>query len=116
MKIKKYIFWLLLSFILCLNGYPVLGSAPGDVQYERQGGDPEKMVLYPPSIFQHWVHRIRYRCDACHDSLFEMKLSTTPVTHDLMKAGKVCSVCHNGQVAFDAGFENCNRCHVSEEK
>ncbi|MBL3617982.1 MAG: hypothetical protein JMN26_09635 [gamma proteobacterium endosymbiont of Lamellibrachia anaximandri] len=93
-----------------------LGAAPGDIQYERKGGDAEELKTFPPSIFPHWIHRINYRCDACHNKLFEMKTGTTPINKDLMKEGKVCAVCHNGKQAFDDGFENCNRCHINVEK
>jgi len=117
MKKTNYLIRLLLGSLLFLAGNAASGQkAPGDLQYERKDADPEKLKTFPPSIFQHWIHRIRYRCDACHDSLFKMKLGVTPVTHDLMDKGKLCSACHDGQIAFDAGFKNCNRCHVTEEK
>ncbi len=117
MKKPNYIVMLLLGCSLLLIIKPgFCQQAPGDLQYERKDADPEKLETFPPSIFQHWIHRVRYRCDACHDTLFKMKLGVTPITHDLMDKGKLCSACHNGQVAFDAGFKNCNRCHVTEEK
>jgi len=104
---------LLLSFML-----PVIGltadPAPGDMRYERE--DKSEIEAFPPSIFPHWVHRVRYRCDACHDSLFEMKKGGTPVTMDLMKEGKVCGSCHDGQAAFASSFQTCSRCHVSDEE
>ncbi|WP_177420323.1 c(7)-type cytochrome triheme domain-containing protein [endosymbiont of Lamellibrachia barhami] len=101
-------------FLLAISS--TLGAAPGDIQYERKGGDAEELKTFPPSIFPHWIHRINYRCDACHNKLFEMKTGTTPINKDLMKEGKVCAVCHNGKQAFDDGFENCNRCHINDEK
>lgn len=107
---------LYLAGVLIFFYMPAYAMAPGDIQYTREGGDLEKLESFPPSIFQHWVHRIRYRCDACHDSLFKMAPNSTPVTHDLMKQGRVCSACHNGKISFDAGFDNCNRCHIAEEK
>ena len=116
-KTSKNSYTVIFVCLLFFAGSPTFGAkAPGDIQYSRKGGDPENMVSYPPSIFQHWIHRIRYRCDACHDSLFTMKLGGIAVTHDLMKGGKLCSACHNGEIAFDAGFKNCNRCHVTEKK
>ncbi len=116
MRIVNHAKATLVGCMLTLTCNPVLSLAPGDVQYTREGGDPEKLESFPPSIFPHWIHRIRYRCDACHDSLFEMKSGGTTVTHDLMKQDKVCSTCHNGKVAFDAGFDNCHRCHITTEK
>jgi len=104
---------LLLSFML-----PVIGlttePAPGDLRYERE--DKSEIEAFPPSIFPHWIHRARYRCDACHDDLFEMKKGGTPVTMDLMKEGKVCGTCHDGRAAFASSFQTCSRCHVSEEE
>jgi len=99
---------LLLVFVL-----PVLAAAPGDLIFERkgQGENKNESIVFPPSIFQHWRHRINYRCDACHNSLFEMKLGATTITMDLMGQGKVCGACHNGDAAFDTGFSNCARCH-----
>jgi c(7)-type cytochrome triheme protein len=91
-------------------------EAPGDLQFERKDGDPKELINYPPSIFQHWVHRMRYRCDACHNDMFEMKAGSSTINHDSMNENKFCSSCHNGVTAFDAGFKNCNRCHVTEEK
>ena len=114
-KIRKNLHHWMTAALLFLMP-PVFAMAPGDIQYTREGGDPEKLESFPPSIFQHWVHRIRYRCDACHDSLFKMAPNSTPVTHDLMKQGKVCSACHNGTTAFDEGFDNCHRCHIAGEK
>ena len=117
MKIVDSIKTLVLGCSLFLTGNLAYGQqAPGDLQYKRENADPEKLESFPPSIFQHWIHRIRYRCDACHDTLFKMQSGVTPVNHDLMDKGKLCSACHNGQIAFDAGFKNCNRCHVNEEK
>jgi c(7)-type cytochrome triheme protein len=95
---------------------PVTFAAPGDLQYERRANDSAdaaaELQSFPPSIFPHWIHRINYRCDACHDSLFEMKRGGTEVTMELMSKGKVCGACHNGKLAFGSDFQSCNRCHV----
>ena len=95
---------------------PAVSAVPGDIQYERRPNEDAEgkaeLSSFPPSLFPHWIHRINYRCDACHDSLFEMKRGGTPVTMDLMKEGKVCGACHNGQLAFGSDMQTCNRCHV----
>jgi len=104
------------ALVLSLVFSPVIGRVPGEVQYERKGGDPDKLETFPPAIFQHWNHRIRYRCDVCHDSLFTMQQDEQPVTHESMKEDRFCGACHDGRVAFDAGFENCHRCHNIEKK
>ena len=103
----------ILGSLLLLFLTPVSGAVPGDILYERivEEGEDSQIETFPPSIFPHWKHRIQYRCDVCHDSLFEMKLGGTFVTMDMMKEGKVCAVCHDGNIAFDDSFENCSRCH-----
>ncbi len=117
MTIKKIIPLIVLSFFLGFSSFSVSAQAPGDMQFERKDGDPKEMKTYPPSIFQHWIHRMRYRCDACHNTKFAMKAGeTATITHDLMDQNKFCSACHNGDIAFDAGFKNCNRCHIAEVK
>jgi c(7)-type cytochrome triheme protein len=110
----------ILGWLLLTASSPVTSAVPGDLQYERRANDSAdseaEMMSFPPSIFPHWRHRIHYRCDACHDSLFEMKRGGTPVSMDLMKEGKVCGACHNGQLAFGSDFQSCNRCHVKIEE
>jgi c(7)-type cytochrome triheme protein len=100
---------LVLAIFLLVIALPLAAEAPGDLVFERKG-DTEN-VAFPPSIFQHWVHRIQYRCDACHESQFKMKAGETEVSMALIGEGKVCGVCHNGRRAFDTSFENCQRCH-----
>ncbi len=120
MNIRANICSLLAAGLLSAIPYTALagiGDVLGDIQYQREGGDPQQLADYPPSIFQHWVHRMRFRCDACHNSLFKMEVGGTLITHELMKKPETqaCRTCHNGKIAFDAGFENCHRCHVKEE-
>jgi c(7)-type cytochrome triheme protein len=108
-------------FLQILLGSTVaLSAVPGDIHYERRAIDsPEassELSSFPPAVFPHWIHRIHYRCDACHDDLFEMKRGGTPVTMELMGQGKVCGACHNGQTAFGSEFQTCNRCHVAAEE
>ena len=66
---KKSIFWLVLAIFLSAILVPVAISAPGDLIIPRKGEDTDSKYT-PESIFPHWIHRVRYRCDACHDSLF----------------------------------------------
>ena len=112
----KSLFKLALCCLFLLPLAPALAAAPGDVVYERKteddAGKEAELASFPPATFPHWIHRINYRCDACHDTLFEMKRGGTPVTMDLMKEGKVCGVCHNGDLAFGSSFQTCNRCHL----
>ena len=115
----KAIFLILgLSFLFTPNFLTgaLASEAPGDIRYQREGATEEDMGPFPPSIFPHWIHRIRFRCDACHDSLFEMKLGGTPVTMDLIAQGEVCGKCHNGDLAFSVKLGECHRCHVASEE
>ena len=109
MKKKIHILYVAFGIYLLQSMAPAIGAAPGDIFFERE--DKSEIEAFPPSVFPHWLHRIHYRCDACHDSLFEMKKGATPVTMDLIGAGKACGACHNGDLAFDDDFTNCTRCH-----
>lgn len=91
----------------------IVGSAPaieGDVVFKRPGGEGGT----PPAVFPHWIHRIRYKCYACHPALFEMKAGANKVTMDAIQKGKFCGACHNGKIAWAVTFETCNRCHVAK--
>jgi len=88
---------------------------PGDLVLPRAEGSMSANAM-PPSVFPHWIHRVNYRCDACHIRLFEMKRGATEITMKLMNEGKSCGVCHNGDKAFQIGLDSCERCHkVAEE-
>ena len=83
------------------------GSVLGDVVYSHAGSE-DKLA---PAYFPHWVHRIQYKCYACHDDLFPMRRGTAP-TMAAMARGESCGACHNGKVAF--GVDTCQRCHVQQ--
>jgi c(7)-type cytochrome triheme protein len=61
------------------------------------------------SVFPHWTHRIRYRCNACHPASFEMTTGERVLTMADMQGGKTCGSCHVGSTAF--GLMECARCH-----
>lgn len=82
----------------------------GDIVFPRDGAAGGMQAV----VFPHWIHRIRYRCYACHPGLFEMKAGANDVSMAAMAEGKFCGACHNGTVAWAAGVENCNRCHAGE--
>ena len=121
-NISNFIFSCLLLLTLASAIDTAMGDAPGDVLYERtesssaEVDSAAEMSSFPPAVFPHWIHRINYRCDACHDSLFEMKRGGTPVTMALMAEGKVCGACHNKTLAFGSDFQSCDRCHVEPEE
>ena len=82
---------------------------PGDVFYERKGGQDDT----PPAFFPHWVHRIRYRCAACHPAPYEARRGANAVGMEMIQKGQSCGLCHNGKTAFGIHFETCPRCHGS---
>ena len=84
-------------------------AVEGDVVFKRKGGEGGT----PPAVFPHWIHRIRYKCYACHDAIFKMKQGENDVTMDAMREGKFCGTCHDGKIAWGVTFESCNRCHVA---
>ena len=68
-----------------------------------------------PVIFPHWVHRMKYSCRACHESLgFKMKVGTSGITMQKIFAGEYCAVCHNGKVAFETA--KCQLCHTGKKE
>jgi c(7)-type cytochrome triheme protein len=63
-----------------------------------------------PVVFSHWFHRIRFRCKVCHSELgFVMRAGANDVLMADIANGKLCGMCHNGQVAW--GAEQCDLCH-----
>ena len=80
----------------------------GDISFQRKGtasGD------ISPATFPHWLHRMQYKCTACHDAPFKMKAGANVITMDVISNGKMCGECHDGKTAFPATFNTCNRCH-----
>lgn len=104
--------WMRMGLPILLTAVLVSGAlaVQGDLVFPRKGGEGG----IPPSIFPHWIHRIRYKCYACHDALFKMKLGGDPVSMDAIAAGKFCGACHDGKTAWAVTFETCNRCHVAQ--
>ena len=52
-----------------------------------------------------------HKCSNCHPQVFEMKAGSNPINMDAMRAGLYCAKCHNGKIAWEIGFETCQRCH-----
>lgn len=68
----------------------------------------------PPARFPHWVHRIRYQCKVCHNRIFEPTAGANVIRMADVNKGRACGTCHNGRIAFRAGFGECQRCHARE--
>jgi c(7)-type cytochrome triheme protein len=86
------------------------GAEYGDVTLARKAAGMDEI---PPAIFPHWIHRMQYKCGACHDEPFKMKAgSADAITMDAIQEGKWCGACHDGKAAFSSSsFETCPRCH-----
>ena len=86
---------------------PGFGSTLGDIIYSHRS----EADHLPGAYFPHWVHRIKYKCYACHDDLFPMQRGPNP-TMAAMAKGTSCGACHNGKAAF--GLDTCQRCHAQQ--
>lgn len=96
-------------FALCTLLAGAGWAAEGDIVFERKGGAESG---FPPTVFPHWVHRIRFKCYACHPAIYEMKKGVADVSMDAIQRGESCGVCHNDRIAFGVSVDSCNRCHA----
>lgn len=85
-------------------------AVEGDVVFKRKGAESGT----PVAVFPHWIHRIRYKCYACHPGLFDMKAGASEISMDAIRQGKFCGACHNGKITWGVTFETCNRCHAGK--
>jgi c(7)-type cytochrome triheme protein len=93
------------------TSYVLAAAEYGDVTYERKATTASAEEV-PVAVFPHWIHRMQYKCPACHDALFKMKAGAgEPITMDAIREGRFCGVCHNGRKAFESSFDTCARCH-----
>lgn len=93
-------------------------SALTNIAYAEYGdvvlNNTSKAAGMNPVIFPHWIHRMKYSCRACHESLgFKMKAGTSGITMNKIFAGEYCAVCHNGKVAF--ATTQCQLCHSGKK-
>ena len=102
----------LLAVLLAMMAATAWGEAAvtGDILFVRKAPGTADV---PPAIFNHWKHRVQFKCYACHNDKvgFEMKAGATPITMDAMEEEKYCGACHKGKPAFKVNFETCIRCH-----
>jgi c(7)-type cytochrome triheme protein len=89
-------------------------AVEGDVVFKRKG--TTDVGGTPVAVFPHWIHRIRYKCYACHPAPFRMKAAGNAITMDAIMAGKFCGACHNGKISWPTDFGTCTRCHTGVEK
>jgi len=64
-------------------------------------------------IFPHWFHRIRYRCNVCHEDIFKLEAGKNEISMKVITEDqKMCGQCHNGTIAWST--VECERCHFLE--
>ncbi|MDH3426935.1 MAG: hypothetical protein OEM23_00740, partial [Gemmatimonadota bacterium] len=90
---------------------PAIGGTP-----PVRAGRTFVTASLPPSVFPHWVHRIRFQCRVCHLELFEPRLGANDITMAAIDEGRFCGRCHDGDTAFDVSFDSCQRCHQPPEQ
>lgn len=108
MKLKRATLRFVLAALAAVLVIPNVEAEIGDIAFTRKGTGTEDI---PATIFPHWVHRLQFKCYACHDSVFVMKAGANPITMDAIQRGEYCGTCHNGKTAFQATFNTCVRCH-----
>lgn len=103
---------LALGLLIAMTLVPVASvlAVYGDIVFSVE--DESRGVA--PTVFPHWAHRVRYKCYACHNDLFEMEEGANDITMKAIEAGEFCGACHNGEIAWGIGFDTCNRCHSGE--
>ena len=63
-----------------------------------------------PVIFPHWLHRVRFRCSACHYAGgFKMRTGADDLHMSDINGGKYCGMCHNNRMTW--GSQRCLFCH-----
>lgn len=82
-----------------------------EITLARKDSNDPMVKEIPPAIFPHLQHRVRFRCYACHDQVFEMKKGAKSITMQEIDEGKFCGTCHNGRDAFAESFSTCSKCH-----
>lgn len=97
----------LVTFIL--TGFSVsVFSEYGDIILNSKPQSMSKANV-KPVVFPHWFHRVRFKCKACHESIFVMDTGANNISMRAIMKGEFCGKCHNGIVAWEPLY--CERCH-----
>lgn len=88
-------------------------SEYGDVVMDKNKEIMAQVGLNPV-LFPHWIHRINYKCKACHEDIFGMRKGGTNATMAAIMKGEFCGKCHNGKISWDLLY--CDRCHSEAGK
>lgn len=96
------------------GGTPPSEPVPGEPPQDEAPPSLDPSSIYPSARFDHWVHRIRYRCQACHPEPFAMRAGGTGLTEEMAHGTLTCGRCHDGATAFPIDVNECGRCHRIE--
>ncbi|MFQ5449923.1 MAG: c(7)-type cytochrome triheme domain-containing protein [Nitrospinaceae bacterium] len=72
-------------------------------------------------LFSHEKHlKAGNKCENCHEKIFHKKKGSNDkenaITMKVIKKGKFCGTCHNGETAFNVTGPYCKKCHVGTPK
>ena len=102
---KQSVFLLIGLLVLLPSG---VQAEYGDIVLDRHK-DVMAQVGVAPVVFPHWIHRMQFKCKACHEDVFVMKKGANDITMSAIIGGEFCGTCHNGKIAWDPLY--CDRCH-----
>jgi c(7)-type cytochrome triheme protein len=105
---KNMYTFLFFSLVLCLAAANASFAAVGggDLTFTPKGAKPV--------FFSHTKHvdGKKYKCSACHYSIFQMAKDSYKMDMSRINKGQFCGNCHNGERSFDvADKASCAKCH-----
>lgn len=118
---------MLAAVLLCCSAAQAQVTAPADYGKVVLDVYSSKAGLGPVT-FDHWLHRAKYTCRACHvDVGFAMKAKASGIQARTNREGFHCGACHDGKKKYDGAVifascteatpgKECSRCHSSQKE
>jgi c(7)-type cytochrome triheme protein len=103
---KKICFFSVVLFLVAANiSFAAVGG--GDLTFKAKDA---KSVFF--SHAKH-VDGKKYKCSACHYSVFQMAKDSYKMDMSKINKGQFCGICHNGERSFDVNDKaSCVKCHA----
>lgn len=102
----------LLGTLVVASGAADVSAEYGDIILNSKAEEMRKAEV-GDVVFPHWFHRIRYRCNVCHEEIFALRAGGNDINMSrISEKGEQCGVCHNGLIAWEP--LECDRCHSLE--
>ncbi len=119
-KVGNFFVWLNLKIILIIflsAGSFILTASFANAEYGdiiiNKKADAMRKAKVGDVVFPHWFHRIRFRCNVCHEDIFKLKAGSNEMSMESIgDKQETCGKCHNGVIAW--GPLECERCHSLE--